>query len=167
MAQLKRMMVPTDFSPTSGLALEYAVGMAARYGASICVLHVIEEPAFTTAYPDGYFADLPALRQAMLDEATRRLDEQVKICTAAKVQATTAVVSGRAATAIVREASARGTDLIVMGTHGRSGFAHLMLGSVAEKVVRSAPCPVPTVRDKAIATEVPAAELAASGQAPA
>lgn len=146
MIHIQRMLVPTDFSAASDLALEYAVDMARRYGASMDLLHVLEEPIHTTAYPDGYFVELPALRQQMTEQAEGRLDQDAKKCAAANVDARTRVVVGRPATAITQEASDRGADLIVMGTHGRSGFAHFVLGSVAERVLRSAPCPVLTVR---------------------
>jgi len=147
MFTIKRMLVPTDFSATSDLALEYAVDIAVRYGASIHLLHVLEDPAFTTGYPDGFFAELPALRVQMTEEAERRLKALATDCAKANAVATVKVVVGRPAKAIAQEATERGSDLVVMGTHGRSGFAHLVLGSVAERVVRIAPCPVLTVRD--------------------
>lgn len=145
MSQVKRILVPTDFSETSDVATDYAIDMAFRYGASIRLVHVLEDLNYLAVYPEGYF-DLPGPRQRLVDDATEHLQALVKKCEAARVDASSSVLSGHAARTIVDEAAAPDVDLIVMGTHGRSGFAHLLLGSVAEKVVRSAPCPVLTVR---------------------
>lgn len=158
MPQIKRILVPTDFSSTSDLAVKYAVEIAARHGASLLLLHVLEDPSHTAVYPDAYFAELPTLRKDMRDEAERRLRELAAWCRTLDVDAAIDVVDGRPPQAIAREAAHRGTDLIVMGTHGRSGIAHLVLGSVAERVVRSAPCPVLTVRDTARVADAIAAE---------
>jgi nucleotide-binding universal stress UspA family protein len=159
------MLVPTDFSPASDIAFTYAVDMAVRQGCSIHLLHIIDDASFATAYPDGFYVELPGLRAQLIGEATGRLEEKAAKCMAAGVTATTEVAVGRPARAIVEEATSRGTDLIVMGTHGRSGFAHLVLGSVAERVVRTAPCPVLTVRDTSRIADVIAAEAVARRQA--
>lgn len=161
MTAIKRMLVPTDFSPASDIAFAYAVDMAAREGSTLHLLHVLDEASFATAYPDGFYVELPGVRAQLTNEAKARLDDMVARCAAANVEATTELAVGRAARVIVDSATARGTDLIVIGTHGRSGFAHLMLGSVTERVVRMAPCAVLTVRDTsriadAIAAEAPA-----------
>jgi nucleotide-binding universal stress UspA family protein len=78
MAEIKRMLVPTDFSPTADLATEYAVDMASRYGASVLLLHVVDDPTVTSTYLDEYFADLPALRNDMRHHGMRRLSELAK-----------------------------------------------------------------------------------------
>jgi nucleotide-binding universal stress UspA family protein len=158
MSQIERMLVPTDFSPASDIAFNYAVDMAARQHASIHLLHVIDDASFATAYPDGFYVELPGLRAQLTDDATRRLQEMAKQCATVNVPATIEVAVGRPARVVSDTAKRQGTDLVVMGTHGRSGFAHLVLGSVAERVVRTAPCAVLTVRDTsrladAIATE--------------
>lgn len=160
MRPLARMLVPTDFSSPSDLALEYAADMASRYGASIHLLHVMEDPALTAAYPDVYFVEFPALRQEMIEDAERRLAESLTQRVPANVKTTTHVVTGRPARVIAQEATDRGIDLIVMGTHGRGGLAHLMLGSVAERVLRMAPCPVLTVRDTARVADLLAVDTA-------
>ncbi len=147
MAQLKRMLVPTDFSDASDLALRYAIEMASTTGSTIHLLHVVEDRHLIAAYPDGYLADIPGMLQAMKDEANRLLREAAARCDAAKIPVTTDVVNGRPAMMIVEVAQSHAADVIVMGTHGRSGFAHFFIGSVAERVVRTAPCPVLTVRD--------------------
>jgi len=149
MSRVKRLLVPTDFSATSEIAFNYALDMAARDGASIHLLHVIEDASFAAAYPDGLYVELPGLRDQLIGEAQKRLDAVAAVCAAAKVEAATQVIVGRPSDAITAEANTRGTDLIVMGTHGRGGLAHLLLGSVAERVVRSAACPVLIVRPSA------------------
>lgn len=157
MPAIKRMLVPTDFSPASDIALTYAIDMALRHGAAIHLLYVVDEGSAATAFPDGFYVELPGLRAKLVDDATRRLTELTQQCAAASVPATFDVVTGRPAPMIAQEATARGTDLIVMATHGRSGVAHLLLGSVAERVLRTAPCPVLTVRDTARVADAVAA----------
>jgi universal stress protein A len=161
MTAIKRMLVPTDFSPASDLAFAYAVDMAAREGSTLHLLHVLDEASFATAYPDGFYVELPGVRAQLTDEANARLKEMVGRCAAVNVEATTELAVGRAARVIVQTATTRGTDLIVIGTHGRSGFAHLMLGSVTERVVRMAPCAVLTVRDTSRIADAIAAEAVA------
>ena len=158
MPQIKRILLPTDFSRTSDLAVGYALDLARHYGASIHLVHVVEGLHFMNAYPDGYFAELPETRARLLADAELQLGATADRCTAASSAVTTQIVEGRPARIIVEIAARRGTDLIVMGTHGRSGVAHLLMGSVAEHVVRTAPCPVFTVRDTARVADAVAAE---------
>jgi nucleotide-binding universal stress UspA family protein len=167
MSHIKRILVPTDFSGAADLAFGYAIDLAKRYDGSLHVIHVIEDAYFAHGYPDGYFAELPSLQQRMQAEAERHLGVLRTRCTAAEVAATTQVLDGRPAREIVKLAEEMGTDLIVMGTHGRSGVAHLLMGSVAEHVVRTAPCPVFTVRDTARVVDILAAEQRAAKEVPA
>jgi nucleotide-binding universal stress UspA family protein len=142
-----RILVPTDFSQPSDAALAYARALAARFGASLHVLHVFESPFTAGAVsPEVFVDDSPAVQAALFDEAKNRLQHRVTARDREHHAATTEIVAGRSAPAIVNYAAERKMDLIVMGTHGRSGIAHLLMGSVAEKVVRTAPCPVMTVR---------------------
>jgi universal stress protein A len=164
MSEIKRMLVPTDFSPASDIAFNYAIDMAARHGATVHLLHVLDDASFATAYPDGFYVELPGLRAQLTDEAMRRLEDMVAKCAGVAVSATLEVAVGRPARVIADVARARGTDLIVMGTHGRSGFAHLVLGSVAERIVRVAPCAVLTVRDTSRIADAIAAESVARRQ---
>lgn len=115
-------MVATDFSPPSDEALEYGRMLAEHFGASLHLVHVSDDPAVAAA----------------------RLTSMVTPTWAMPV--TTEVVGGAPARVIVQVARDRGVSLIVMGTHGYGPVAHLILGSVAERVVRTAPCPVLTVR---------------------
>ena len=137
---ITRILVPTDFSETSDAALEYARVLARRFGASLHLLHVVDDPFVTEGLAaEAYITEAPTIRTAMLEEARARLAHRAAGCT------TTEAIFGRGAVTIVEYAQQVGTDLIVMGTHGRTGLAHLFLGSVAERVVRTAPCAVLTV----------------------
>jgi nucleotide-binding universal stress UspA family protein len=147
MARITRILVPTDFSPTADAALEYAFVLAERFGASLQLLHVLDDPFVVDGMAaDAYIAEAPALRTAVLDDARERLRHRAAPREVLGQPIDTEVLFGHGARTIAEYAAERGVDLIVMGTHGRSGFAHLLLGSVAERLVRTAPCPVLTVR---------------------
>ena len=146
MTQIRRILVPVDFSATSDIALRYAIDMAARLSATIHLIHVIEAQGYT-APSDGYRSQRASRQWQVTKELQRQLTETTTRCVEGGVEAIAHIVSGKPAAVVVEQAFERGIDLIVMGTHGRSGVAHLLLGSVAERVVRSAPCPVLTVRD--------------------
>ena len=147
MPEIRRILVPVDFSAPSERALEFAASLAEHYNASLELLHVQEDPIYTTLYPDAYFADIEGLRRQLTHDAERSLAALVTEHPSLQGRTTNRVVIGRPATVILEQSANGGADLIVMGTHGRSGFAHLMLGSVAERVVRSSTCPVLTVRE--------------------
>jgi universal stress protein A len=136
---ITRILVPTDFSPPSAGALDYARDLAQQFGASLHLLHIANRPLLA----EGLAAE--ALISEEFESDMVR-ETQVRMCKLAPEAASTDVVFGYAHKSIVDWASRLGADLIVMGSHGRSGIAHLMLGSVAEAVVRTAPCPVLTVR---------------------
>ena len=146
MSRIRQILVPIDFSGSADLALEYAADLARRYSAELHLVHVLEDPILIGGSADGFIIDPPGLRARMAEDARRLLEQTLERCTRPHVRATREVVFGKTAASINDLALARRSDLIVMGTHGRSGLAHLMLGSVAERVVRSAPCPVLTVR---------------------
>jgi nucleotide-binding universal stress UspA family protein len=146
-AMFARILVPTDFSEPSDAALECARAIAARLGASLHLLHVFEPPAYLAgASPEVYVADAAAVQAALIEEAQNRLAQRVTANDRECYRATTEIVLGKSSTSIVEYATDRSMDLIVMGTHGRSGMSHLLMGSVAEQIVRTAPCPVMTVR---------------------
>jgi nucleotide-binding universal stress UspA family protein len=142
MIALRKILVPHDFSETSEAAVRYAIALAHNFGAQLCLLHVSDKAKFemATEFPlglDGTLED--AVRERLLRILTPR--EQIEF------KPTFELRSGSPAAEIVRYAKASDVDLIVMGTHGRGFVAHAVLGSVAEKVVRTAPCPVLTVRN--------------------
>jgi nucleotide-binding universal stress UspA family protein len=148
MNQLRRILVPVDFSECSRAALDHASVLAKSFGATIDLLYVWEAPAFVA--PEamvgaaGTTQTLSQLASEQAETAMREFTEKAK--TEGVEILTTRVEQGDPARTVVDVAERDGYDLIAMGTHGRSGFAHLLLGSVAEKVVRRSSCPVLTVR---------------------
>jgi nucleotide-binding universal stress UspA family protein len=153
---ITRILVPTDFSEPSEQAFTYARRLAHRFGASLHLLHVVNRPLLAEGLAaEAFMSDRTPMGSDMVEDAQRRL------CKQAPEAASVDVVFGYAARSIVEHASRLGVDLIVMGSHGRTGIAHVLLGSVAEAVVRMAPCPVLTVRGPLKASErvAPRAEL--------
>jgi nucleotide-binding universal stress UspA family protein len=145
--RLNRILVPTDFSETADYALAYAKDLAARLGASLHLVHVYSDPYAAAAYAPEVYASVPAeVRQRALEEVRERLLERLDASEECRFRGSRGVVRGLVAPQIVDYATSQNIDVIVMGTHGRRGVAHLLLGSVAEHVVRTAGCPVLTVR---------------------
>jgi nucleotide-binding universal stress UspA family protein len=148
MTLFTRILVPTDFSPAADAALGYARALAKALGASLHILHVFDDPYTTAAYAPEVYASLPPdFRERALQDAARELEARLGAEEKRQFGGTTDVVVGSPAKEIIRFADAKSIDLIVMCTHGRSGLAHLLLGSVAERIVRTAPCAVLTVRE--------------------
>jgi universal stress protein A len=151
MTAITRILVPTDFSETSDAALDYAYALACRLDASLHLLHVIDDPVADGLSPDACIVEGPALRTALLENARDCLAHRAAR-DEPRVPVQTEVVFGHGSRTIAEYATDRSIDLIVMGTHGRTGVAHVLLGSVAERVVRTAPCPVLTVRHRRVRT---------------
>jgi nucleotide-binding universal stress UspA family protein len=150
MALIRRILVPTDFSAASDAALNYARSLASDFGASINLVHVFEDPFASGAFlGDGIIAMPLDVRQSMETAAREQLAARHAAHAGKLPLSSTDLLTGSPAKRIVDHAEETSADLIVMGTHGRSGFDHLLLGSVAEKVVRAARCPVLTARDPA------------------
>jgi universal stress protein A len=142
--EIRRILVPVDFSPLSDAAFEYALGLARKLDARLILLHVFQVPAF--AYPD---ASIPLPAQTLLDaehQARVHLGKLEVRAGEGGVPASSLLHEGAPFVEIVRTARAQNVELIIMSTHGRTGLRHALLGSVAEKVVRKAPCPVLVVR---------------------
>ena len=147
MMTLKNILVATDFSQASDTALTYGRELASRFGATLHVLHVAENIYVTTFGAETYVAMAPNLQKELEEAGRARLDELlIDSDKSGPVTKPIVVTSSSPAFAIIDYAGENGIDLIVMGTHGRGALAHLLMGSVAEKVVRLAPCPVLTVR---------------------
>jgi universal stress protein A len=147
---LNRILVPVDFSAHSEKAIRYATTLANKFGARLSLLHVVEDPFVTGAWQAEVFVpNIPELLNDLIRAAKTQLAERKKNLAAHGFIIETAVITGRPATAIVEYASTGEFDLIVMGTHGRTGLSHALLGSVAERVVQKAPCPVLTAREAA------------------
>ncbi|MCU1384681.1 MAG: putative universal stress protein [Acidobacteria bacterium] len=147
MIRLTRILVATDFSEPSQAALSYGRELARAFGAHLQVVNVVDHLATTIVGPEGYVANLMDMQHQMEGAARQELDALISDEDRRELAAKPILLmSGAPALAIVRYAKEAAIDLIVMGTHGRGALGHFLMGSVAEKVVRSAPCPVLTVR---------------------
>jgi nucleotide-binding universal stress UspA family protein len=141
---ITRILVPVDFSPPSDHAVRYAAALAGQVGASVELLHAVEE--FNYAFSEVYVPNIPDMMQEMINTSSERLASMKSGMFPHGADVEFAVFVGQPAATIVEHAKAGRFDLIVMGTHGRTGLSHLFMGSVAERVVRLSPCPVLTVR---------------------
>jgi nucleotide-binding universal stress UspA family protein len=145
-AEWKRICCPVDFSDASRAAMEVACDLARRFGAELVLLHAYPIPGYT--FPDGSVVASPTMMQELAEQAQKHLEEwrqeAERLVGAPRVTAEKAV--GEPAAEILRAARESGADLVVVGTHGRTGLEHALMGSIAERVVRRAHCPVLTVR---------------------
>ena len=139
---ISKICCPIDFSDNSEHALKYAIAFAQAHNAALHLLHVVDIPVFASLdYPimPHDIADIAKNAQRKIDDIlmeTKQLHERV----------TTKVIMGKPFMEIIQYARTEEVDLIVLGTHGSSGIAHALMGSVAERVVRKAPCPVLTIK---------------------
>jgi nucleotide-binding universal stress UspA family protein len=146
MTDLNKILVPTDFTESSAAALKHGCELAAALHAELCVLHAVDDP-----YPLGAYTEFYSPPEAFFERRDRHAREQLDaLLTPAEKErchATLVLRHGDPARAILQylyeHAAVR---LVVMATHGRGGVARLMMGSVADKIVRLAPCPVLTIR---------------------
>ena len=147
MIAIKNILVATDFSEASEAALNYGKNFAEQQGAVLHVLHVVDDAAAHAMTPVGIAPDIGRLQQELEADAEHRLAELVTDEDRRRLRAQVAIrTSAWPGSAILAYAKDHDVDLIVVGTHGRTGIAHFFMGSVAQHVVRSAPCPVLTVR---------------------
>lgn len=145
MIELKRILVATDFSKHSQVALQYAAAFAKAFSAEVLLCHVLEKPDFISQLPpvaEDYFP--PNLSQ--IQEQHARVQCEQALATTGLSNARVLLPHGNPTTEVVQAGKKENVDLIIVGTHGRTAITHLLLGSVAEKIVRSAECPVLTVR---------------------
>jgi nucleotide-binding universal stress UspA family protein len=138
---LKRILVPTDFSDPSQEALTTAMAFARMFGATLDLVHVAVEIAYPLPPPIDV-ASLPIDIDSVLERAAAGLAAEEARAREAGVICESATLVGRADQEIVTRARDTAADLIVMGTHGRSGLAHVLLGSNAARVIQHSPCPV-------------------------
>jgi nucleotide-binding universal stress UspA family protein len=151
MIAIKTILLPTDGSECSAKALAYALSFAEQYGGCVVALHVIDQrwEEQTRVVLAEVGQDLPQrIRKGYEEEARRILGEITDAVSKIGVPVVSKVLTGIPSEEIVRIAQELPADIIIMGTHGRAGVSHLLLGSVAERVVRRAPCPVLTVRQE-------------------
>ena len=148
---ISRILVPTDFSPPSDAALIYAKALA-RFGASLHLLHVLDDVLTGGVLTADVGGPMPlGVDGVRHSDAGTRLCDLLSRDEVTRFHARSSVVFGATSPSITRYAAEHDIDLIVMGTHGRTGAAHAPIGSVAERVVRTAPCPVLTVRESGAA----------------
>jgi nucleotide-binding universal stress UspA family protein len=148
MSPVKRILVPLDFGAPSSEALEYAKTLAASLHAALDLLHVVPNPYVTDPVETvtAYRGVNPEFFDSLAGDAKSRLEAVLSAGDRKRFEVRSAVRIGDPKVEIAEYARAASIDLIVMATHGRTGLAHLFLGSVAERVVRTAPCPVLLVR---------------------
>lgn len=146
MLAIRRVLAPTDFSDRAAGAVRYAAEFAEKFGAELVLLHVVQDLGLVL--PDAVMpTPMPAADLTQLIDSGRAgLDNLTKDLDIARLNPKREVRVGSPAGEIVTAAADLKADLICIGTHGRTGLAHLLLGSVAEKIVRESPCPVLTVR---------------------
>ncbi len=146
MIQIKKILFPTDFSLLSIAALKYAVQFARDYKATLHIVHVVDEAYqyWISMSPSTVPVGAPMV-QDVVRSARQGLDRMIGERLPGGLEVVSEVLIGRPFAEIVKYAADKQIDLIVIGTHGRGGLSQMLLGSVAEKVVRKAPCPVLTV----------------------
>lgn len=145
MIKLRTILVGVDFSEHARVAVTYAAEFAKMFKAEVILCHVVQPPDLISQIPpsgEGYFP--PNLAQLEEDAAKTECKKLISEFALARVRVVTP--SGTPFVELVRMAKREQADLLIIGTHGRGAVAHMLLGSVAEKVVRKAPCPVLTVR---------------------
>ena len=140
----QHILVPTDFSAYADQALDYAIDLAQKLQARLTLVHIIDTTPLgvvegATMLPPSYWQELET-------GVAQRMEESLKPIHDVGLQGETVIVHGVPFQAIIDTAKEKGVDLIIMGTHGRTGLTHVLMGSVAEKVVRLAPCPVLVTR---------------------
>lgn len=153
----KRILAPTDFSPFGEVGLRAAAELAHRVGARLSLLHVVPEDeleALASAHQPRHPVDLiyQDMETALMDQFRRVVSAEVRRDLAVEP----VVTVGAPVTEILRTARLKGADVIVMGTHGRTGLTRMVMGSVTEQVVRRASCPVLTVRPAEVLAEAAA-----------
>lgn len=148
--KLQKILVPTDFSEISKTALDYALSFCQKFpNTSIKLLHVWEPPYYLGSEVLVINPPMGGVHQNVVDFIQERCKEQMKEVLKnlpPELEVTSEIVTGDIADKVQEIATQEKFDFIIVGTHGRKGLAHLFLGSVAEKIIRSAPCPVLTVR---------------------
>jgi nucleotide-binding universal stress UspA family protein len=141
---VRSILTPVDFGAGSDHALEYALDLASALGATVHVLHVYQIPVY--GFPDGAFLAGPEIATRLSEAAQKGLDSLVARVAARGVNVQGHLRQGNPADEICEVATALKVDLIVLGTHGRRGLAHALMGSVAERVVRTSNTPVLSIR---------------------
>jgi len=148
MRRIRKILYATDYSTASGRALDAAVNLARQNRAEMLVVHVMEPIPYAAGEEFGGAELYLKLEDATKREAQTSMDKLVSRLRRSKVKAKSLLLRGSAHDQIVKVAKSKRADMIVIGTHGRTGLSKLFMGSVAAKVVSAATCPVVTVRGK-------------------
>lgn len=147
MIQLNRVLIPTDFSNFSSPAMQYGLAIAARFDAEVHLLHVVPDPAMLVPEAAAFSVEsMQAQSDQLKEEAMKALGKLPQDGWSDSKPIVREVRIGAAFIEIIEYAREKDIDLIVIGTHGRSGLMHVLMGSVAERIVRKSPCPVLTVK---------------------
>lgn len=147
MIKLDRILVPTDFSDFSRPAMLYGCAMAARFGAELHLLHIVPDPAMLVPEAAAFSVEtIQAQSESLVKDAAAMLQKLPPDGWENEKPIVREVRVGAAFMEIIDYARENEIELIVIGTHGRSGLMHILMGSVAERIVRKAPCPVLTVK---------------------
>ena len=162
MLKIKTILHPTDFSEPSNYALGYAIACAKEFEAKLCILHVIPDISVQTYTstvmlppPAQLMVDTGQLMQDIEKQVEKALKEVLPLEVRGAIPVEYFIRNGVAFLEIIRCADQVKADMIVCGTHGRTGLKHAIIGSVAEKVVRKSPCPVLSVRHPSHTFEMP------------
>jgi nucleotide-binding universal stress UspA family protein len=140
---LKSIVVATDFSLDADAAVAYGLALAKEVGARVCLLHVVDNPLAAGVWSaETYSAEVAGLQINLVRDAERQLRRGIRALDGPGVKVTGIVRTGAPAATIVEFARERRHDLIVLGSHGRGAVSRALIGSVAEQVARTAPCPV-------------------------
>jgi nucleotide-binding universal stress UspA family protein len=144
MISIQGVMVPVDFSKESILAAKFGASLAEEYKTKLYVLHVMEP-----VHPSlrGYIVDFEQFQQRMIAQAKEDLENVIPKAVKDRIPVEFILEIGHPSYLIVEKAKELGVDVVVIATHGRTGLSHVLLGSVAEKVIRHAPCPVFVIRN--------------------
>ena len=143
MRPISRILVPTDFSTGSRAALDLACDLGLRLGVPLLIMHAYALPAYPL--PEGVVMATPEQAAQIVGKSSQALHLELELARGRGLTVDSTLVEGDAFDTIMHVAKERDVDLIVMGTHGRKGIRHALLGSLAEKLVRDGPCPVVTV----------------------
>lgn len=144
MINIKNILCPIDYSVYSEMALKYAIEFAEKYEAKLYLMHVLDIRVYDINDPDLYNVNI--IDEETLGKLRERLLKCVNEDTKGRIAVEAIIIQGVPFAEIIKASRDYKIDLIVLGTHGRTGLSHAIMGSVAEKVVRKAPCPVLTIR---------------------
>ncbi len=143
---IKKVLVPIDFSDYSKSALKYAVNFAKSFNAEIILVYVVEPIIYPPDFSMGQIA-MPSINAEWDNRAKEELQKLAKSEFTSAGNVKTVIKTGKPFVEIIETAKEENVDLIIIATHGHSGVEHILFGSTAEKVVRKAPCPVLTLRE--------------------